>query len=203
MGQAGSRNPEKQKAPPVRQKTKSPTQDSGQGYNKFATCFESHVPRNKISKKKIVVKGAVALIPLTQGYTAKIDVADLALVAGPGWQIQRNPSGNIYASRKQRIEGKRKTIYLHRLISGAPADKVADHINGDGLDCRRTNLRLCEPEQNMRNLKCHRGGQLVGVHYNKTRRVYYVKVRIGTFTEQAEAAAIANAAERLLQPLKF
>jgi len=54
--------------------------------------------------------------------------------------------------RKPRDEnGKQKTISLHRFIMDAPKGKVVDHINGDGRDNRKENLRICTQAENRRN----------------------------------------------------
>jgi len=49
---------------------------------------------------------------------------------------------------------------LHRLIMDAPADKQVDHINGNKLDNRKCNLRLCSHQQNCCNRKGHKGRDL-------------------------------------------
>jgi len=40
---------------------------------------------------------------------------------------------------------------LHRMIMNAPDGVQVDHINGDKLDNRKSNLRLCSNAQNQRN----------------------------------------------------
>jgi len=45
----------------------------------------------------------------------------------------------------------RRNVYLHRLILGLTAGEEADHINRDGLDNRRSNLRVCSRLQNAHN----------------------------------------------------
>ena len=53
--------------------------------------------------------------------------------------------------------GKQKKIHLHRFIMDAPKGKVVDHINGDGRDNRKENLRICTIAENSRN--CNRPPQ--------------------------------------------
>jgi hypothetical protein len=95
-------------------------------------------------------------IPLTRGYSTVVDAidADLAKVK---WQVQIAPRSK-YATRvvfTSRTESHREM--LHRLILERMLDRkmikgeCVDHINGDGLDNRRENLRLATHAQNMHN----------------------------------------------------
>lgn len=88
-------------------------------------------------------------VPLTRGLFALVDHQDLDRVAGVKWvakPIQRE-RGGWYAHRT--VGG--RTVYLHRYLLHAPAHLQVDHINGDGLDNRRANLRLCTASQNNLN----------------------------------------------------
>lgn len=49
---------------------------------------------------------------------------------------------------------------LHRLILGAPKGSIVDHVNGDVLDNRRCNLRICTHAENMRNSKTRKHSAL-------------------------------------------
>jgi hypothetical protein len=57
-----------------------------------------------------------------------------------------------YAFTAVKIEGKWKYIQLHRFILNPPKNMQVDHINRNRLDCRRSNLRLCTPKENARNI---------------------------------------------------
>lgn len=100
----------------------------------------------------------------------------------------------------------REEYYLHRLITKAPVGIEIDHINRDGLDNRRSNLRWSTHSQNMLNkakkLGCHskyRGvGFRKGHSTGKPWRAYVTKDRkqlhLGWFATEIEAARAYNAA---------
>lgn len=60
-------------------------------------------------------------------------------------------NGKFYVIGCLQIEGKKKTVRLHRWVMDAPDDMDVDHINGNSLDNRRTNLRLVTHQENMQN----------------------------------------------------
>jgi hypothetical protein len=91
-------------------------------------------------------------IVLTQGYSATVDDADYKALAAYCWMALVNERGYVYAVTRMPETG-RKLIRMHRFICGlVPGDvREVDHRNGDTLDYRRSNLRVCTKTQNLRN----------------------------------------------------
>lgn len=102
----------------------------------------------------------VKITTKTQSFTVILDHVDLVVLASHRWR----PHTNGYAFRDVRVKGRRKTLYLHRVIyerahGPVPWDKVVDHHNTNRLDCRRENLRaITDAENRMRRFrKCSAG----------------------------------------------
>lgn len=89
-------------------------------------------------------------IPLPLG--VQVDEADLQLVQQHRWYVCETRNGaRVFRYAKARIGG--RVITLHRLLMQPAAGLQVDHVNGDGLDNRRQNLRLCTPAENSRNAR--------------------------------------------------
>ena len=105
--------------------------------------------------RQIRIEGDVAYVPLTNGYEAVIDAADVPLVAVGNWYA--NPStrddGSILTVYAKRDFGKVRSVRLHRYLLNAGEADLVDHIDGDGLNNRRTNLRLVTSAQNAWNTR--------------------------------------------------
>ena len=91
-------------------------------------------------------------VPLTKGRVAKIDRADMLIVGGFSWHAYES-GGNWYARRGSSINGQVFGEMMHRRIMEPPAGVLIDHVNGNGLDNRRSNLRFCTNQQNNANRK--------------------------------------------------
>ena len=106
-------------------------------------------------------------IPLNNQRFALIDSDDADLILPHRWCVHM-AKGQAYAVRHT---GPRKGepsgfIRMHRVITNCPKGMVVDHINGDGLDNRRENLRICTHAENIRNQRLRAGGtsQYKGVY---------------------------------------
>ena len=86
-------------------------------------------------------------IELSKGYKAIVDDEDYEYLMQWKW------SYNKYAYRRPMVKRKSWIVRMHRVVVNCPPDKQVDHINGDTLDNRKANLRICTPYQNSLNKK--------------------------------------------------
>lgn len=145
-------------------------------------------------------------IPLSRGLFTLVDGKDYAdHIKGFGergedakWYAAGR-TGGFYAARGVRMEcgGRKEIIYLHRLIVGAAPGLEVDHINGDTLDNRRANLRVCTRAENARNLAKRPGGssRFKGVSWSSGDRRWRAFIRVdrrqislGSFRAEQDAA---------------
>jgi len=91
----------------------------------------------------------VTRIPLTQGKEAIIDDEDAARVLKHRWHAVQPRPGYFYAATI--LPRQATKTPLHRFILNPPTEMLVDHVNHDGLDNRRANLRVCTYRQNSLN----------------------------------------------------
>lgn len=90
-------------------------------------------------------------IPLGRGgHVAIVDTEDYERLVQFKWYALRRDK-TVYATRHVWRDGKRTTQGMHRLVLSAEGDAWVDHINHNGLDNRRSNLRLATRAQNKVN----------------------------------------------------
>lgn len=144
-------------------------------------------------------------IPLTKGKLALVDDEDFERISQYKWHIV-----NVYAGYREWAkdkEGKwftKKYHKMHRLILDAPEHLQVDHINGNALDNRKSNLRLVTNQQNCwnktelpRNTSGFRG---VSRHRANRWRAYIAyggkQVSLGTYKDKEEAITARKNGER-------
>lgn len=152
----------------------------------------------KPTSSVIEIIGNEAKITTKSGQVILIDAEDAPLAANKSWYI----SSNGYAASKTKGES---VEYLHRLImrSKLSEDLEVDHISGEKMDNRKTNLRVCTHKENLRNLGIHNNNTsgYPGVSLNRTGkyRVGIVvdnrNINIGYFDTFEEAVDARRKAE--------
>jgi len=96
----------------------------------------------------------VTRIPLSRGLVALVDDDDAPAVLAAGKWHANLCRGRWYARGAHVVDGHRRKVYLHTLLTGWP---YVDHIDGDGLNDCRANLRPATHAQNIANQR-HRTG---------------------------------------------
>lgn len=104
-------------------------------------------------------------ISLNRGEYTLVDDKDFDLVIKTRWYLHESKNGKKYAYANS---GNKTSILLHRLIMNPPRGLEVDHINGNGLDNRRKNLRICTHAENNRNkgLQSNNTSGYKGVSWN-------------------------------------
>lgn len=144
-------------------------------------------------KKLANLPDSASLIPLSYGSYAIVDTADLRILNLYRWCMNVTLQGKRYARRTQG----RKTIYMHRALMNPPEGMEVDHINGNGLDNRRKNLRVCTKAEYQQNSKKRTGKSscFKGVCWDSSGRKWRSRItvkgrqlQIGQFESELEAA---------------
>ena len=118
--------------------------------------------------RPIRIEGNLAYVPLTHGYEAVIDAADAHLVDKYNWYAATGRK-TVYGARADCSGPKQRMVRLHRQIMGEPDGLQVDHRDGDGLNNRRSNLRVATNSQNTCNQAIRRSNSsgYKGVHKHK------------------------------------
>lgn len=133
----------------------------------------------------------MGIIQLTQGKETIVDDDDVSRILkfASKWQLLRART-SYYASIARVISGKRIRLLMHRLILNAPDNMTVDHVDGNGLNNQKTNLRLATKAQNLSNRKANRGHRFKGVSQRNHGR-YRARIGrkcLGGFGTEEEAA---------------
>lgn len=92
-------------------------------------------------------------IPLTHGYFTLVDDEDFEFLSQWKWFAQKM-AHTIYAARKPWVSGgrgKSTKIFMHRIILNTPTHMQTDHMDGDGLNNQKANIRVVTRRDNMLN----------------------------------------------------
>jgi hypothetical protein len=156
---------------------------------------------------------AIAEVPVSGGYVATINADDLnrdlwcetrraglrfeLRISSRKWYLDRRDHTD-YAFTTIWVEGKQHTIFLHRLVMCARQDDMIDHVDGNGLNNVRTNLRFTTDAMNQHNRAASRTGssKYKGVTLHKQTGKWEAHIRherkkrhLGLFALEVDAAA--------------
>ena len=153
-----------------------------------------------------VMRSGIIRIPLAGGLEAVLDAADYPLVAPYTW-CKRPVRNTTYVQASVPGDGKRTSVLMHRLILGAKRGEIVDHIDGDGLNNRRSNLRKCSHSQNMCNSRkpSTNVSGYKGVYFDKRDQSWRTRIvmnqkatNLGNFIDLESAIKARREAERRL-----
>lgn len=120
-------------------------------------------------------------IKLTQGKYAIVDEDDFKTLSLFKWCAVKRGNKLFYAQRR----GGGGIIYMHREILKPILGMEVDHIDRNGLNNSRANLRICTHAENQRNQskpKNNKSG-VKGVFWDKERKKWCVQIRANGFTK--------------------
>jgi hypothetical protein len=130
-------------------------------------------------------------LQLPSGHTVLFDDADADLVLQYKWYVEHDGMRD-YARESGKVR-----VFMHSLILALQAPYFPDHINGNGLDNRRCNLRPATKAENARNKPSQRGSSShfkgVGWHRHKHKWQSRIQVagkliHLGAFVVEEDAA---------------
>lgn len=105
----------------------------------------------------ITLDDGYAIVYLSDGSQAIINEGDIPVVGMYRWHLRKNSNGlTSYAIANAKASCRSRSVFMHRVILATDTALQVDHINGNGLDNRRSNLRAATPSQNRQNAKKHR-----------------------------------------------
>lgn len=151
--------------------------------------------------RKNDIERSMRKIKITKSKFVIVDDCDYKYLMERKWQFSNGYAirSDIIYRNKKRL---RKNITMHRLILSVPSHLFVDHINGNKLDNRRCNLRICTHSQNCRNQKKQKNkssSRYKGVTWVKLSKKWRARIRInnklidlGLYLSEKNAALAYN-----------
>lgn len=134
-----------------------------------------------MAKKRIILRlnsnDTCVEIQFPLGEKILIDRKDLELFSKHAWYIDRSKKGQTFYLVRN---GLNRTVGFHLDLMSVPKGLEVDHINGNGLDNRRSNLRIVTHKQNQQNQRKRRDarGKFHGVFWSSRDASWQAQARI-------------------------
>ena len=136
-------------------------------------------------------------------YVALVDDEDYEYLNQWKWHVNIE-SKTIYVRRTIYENKIYSSIAMHSQIMQPPSEMEIDHIDHNGLNNQKSNLRLCTRSQNAKNRTPRGASKYLGVYYEKRKRKYQAQINIngvvvylGRYVNEIDAAmAYDNAAKQ-------
>ena len=134
---------------------------------------------------------------------AMVDDEDFDSLNQWKWGNRTKKRETSYAVRHVGHGKKQKTILMHRQLLNPEKNQLVDHIDRNGLNNQRSNIRVCSIQQNSYNIRPKRNGssRYKGVYWSKVGKVWIAKIKannkniqLGRFNDEAEAAKVRDLA---------
>lgn len=152
--------------------------------------------RDTIGVTNYKVIDDIVYVKDNKGVEFFIDLDDFNSIKNYTWHSYVTTKGKTYVRCSYLKES------LHRFLLDPPKDKVVDHINGNTLDNRRSNLRVCTHTENMQNQKLRTnnstgvtGVSKCGKRYRAVIRVNKKDIHLGVYDTLDEAKKVRKEAE--------
>jgi hypothetical protein len=185
------------------------TGDLTNGRQKGCRSCGKQAQANKVAKtNKFVIKENIVYLDISTNKNhdtwTLLDRDDFGKIYAINRKVyaKAGRGGAIYAYVKPLND---KTRSLHRLIMSCKDHEQVDHINGNTLDNRKSNLRICTQSENNRNARLNRNNTTgcSGVGWHKRYQKYYVRIKengkeksLGYYSDLADAIKVRKIAEK-------
>jgi hypothetical protein len=155
-------------------------------------------PVTEVEMAQTSLSNNTRTINLPSGHVALVDADDFEAVSRFKWNVYQGRKGRCYVQRVLTRNRVSTRTFLHNFLMNPLPGLIVDHINGDGLDCRRSNMRVCTQSDNAQNKPPSNGGYK-GVQERNGRYASHISrngVRwgLGSFDTDVEAAKAYDAA---------
>lgn len=133
-----------------------------------------------------------------------VDNCDYGIVSSRRWHLVNSYSDRVSTTEYMgKIDGKYRSrhITIHRFLLNAPKEMSIDHIDGNGFNNQRANLRICTQRENNRNTRKRSGttSKYKGVSFYKHINKWCSEIKteskkefLGYFNNEKDAAMAYN-----------